>query len=552
MYRAERHIAEIRAEYLEHTVAAWRGHERSILIEMVRGLDEAAFALTLAPNRAELIREDTARRYMILGSATAIRPFLAAVRDDPGGVPWVPTSHNLSSIADRHLRNCGELAALQRLAALERYGLAEAQFLSDDHLMLEVESDGDDFAEVRSGAWLSAQVRQQLVAAEARMAAMKSEITANIDRYTDVHDGWFIQYDPDWEMIEYHRDYARMFAAGTAEADALPGDAMLGGRSFAEWNETSITALGRVLHHIACTTRLKASKPNLELRNLLTVFARKDDILATWQEVSEKCEEAERIVEALTLDIAGATSAERDCDVPLPYYIDFGRHFVLLPTFGGLMNPLAGMVWHLRRLYRSDWDRSVDGREQVFRHDLRRLFPGPRFFVPVHGIRLKRADGSHLTDVDAIVLDSQTGALNLVQLKWPDIYGRSLAERNSRRINLLKANEWVGRVHDWIADRSAADIARVLGLGEAGSQRPGILVIARHAARFSGEVGYDQRAHWISWPRLVRLRTRFPEREMSSLLADEGQQPKHSSARVRKGATTSHRLPGLKVEVRVS
>lgn len=552
MYRAERHIAKIRAEYLEHTVAAWSGYERVFLIELVRGLDEAAFALTLAPNRAELIQEDTARHYMVLGSATAIRPFLAAIRNDPGGVPWVPTSHKLSSIADRHLRNCGELAAVQRLAALERYGLAEAQFCSDDHLILEVESDDDDFAEVRSGAWLSEQVRQQLAASEARMAAMKNEVTANIDRYTDVHDGWFIRYDPDREMIEYHRDCATMFAAGTAEADALPGDAMLGGRTFAEWNETSITALGRVLHHIACATRLKATKPSLELRNLLTVFARKDDILATWQEVGEKREEAERVVEALTLDIAGAAAAERDSEVPLPYYIDFGRHFVLLPTFGGLMNPHAGLVWHLRRSYRSDWDRSVDGREQVFRHELRRLFPGPRFFVPVHGIRLKRADGSHLTDVDAVVLDSQTGALNVVQLKWPDIYGRSLSERNSRRINLLKANEWVGRVHDWIADRSAADVARVLGLGEAGSQRPDILVIARHTARFSGEVGYDQRAHWISWPRLAQLRARFPERDMSCLLADEGQQTKNSPARVRKGFTATHRLPGLKVDVRVS
>lgn len=552
MFRAERHIAKIRAEYLERTVAAWSGYERLFLIELVRGLDEVAFAFTMAPNRAELIREDIARHYMAFGSASAIRPFLEAVRDDPGGVPWGPTSNSLSSVADQYLRNCGELLGLQRLAALERYGLAEARYLSDEHLVLEVESDDDDFAEVRSGAWLGEQARQQLAESEARMAAMKSEVAAKIDFYTDVHDGWFIRYDPNWEMIEYHRDCATTFAAGTAEADALPGDAMLGGRFFAEWNETSITALGRVLHHIACSTRLKATKPSLELRNLLTVFARKDDILAMWQEVGEKREEAERIFDALTLDMVGAAAAERDFDVPLPYYIDFGRHFVLLPTFGGLMNPHAGLVWHLRRSYRSDWDRSVDRREQVFRHDLRQLFPGPRFFVPVHGIRLKRADGSHLTDVDAVVLDSQTGALNLVQLKWPDIYGRSLAQRNSRRINLLKANEWVGRVYDWIADRSAADVARVLGLGEAGGQRPDILVIARHTARFSGEVGYDQRARWISWPRLAQLRARFPERDMRSLLAGEGQRTKNSPARARKGVTSSHRLPGLKVDVSVT
>lgn len=552
MLIAERHIAEIRAEYLARTVETWRGYEHVSLIEIVRGLDAAAFALTMAPNRTQLIREDVARHYIILGAASAIRPFLEAVRDDPGGVPWGPTSHRISLIVDQHLRNCGELAAVQRLAALERYGLAEAKFLAADHLVLEVESDDDDFAEVRSGSWLSEQARRKLAAAEARMAAMKDRVAAKIDQYTDVHDGWFIQYDPDWEMVEYHRDYAKLYAAGTAEADALPGNAILGGRSFAEWNETSLTALGRVFHHIACATRLKATKQDLELRNLLTVFARKDDIVATWQEVGETREWAERIAEGLTLDVAGAAAAERDCEVPLPYYIDFGRDFVLLPMFGGLMNPHAGLGWHLRRMYRSDWDRSVDGREQVFRHDLQALFPGPRYIIPGHGIRLKRDDGSDLTDVDAVLLENHTGALVLVQLKWPDIYGRSLAERNSRRINLLKANEWVGRVHDWIAGRSAAEVGKALGLSVAGCRRPEILVIARHTVRFSGEVGYDQRAHWISWPQLVQLRTQCPERDVCSLLGDQNQQTKNHRVKSRKGGAVHHHFPGLTVEVRSS
>ena len=552
MLKAERRIAELRAAYLARTAGAWRGHERVFLIELVRALDEAAFAFTMAPNRDQLVRDDDARHAILWGAASALRPFLEAVQNDSSGVPWAPTSPELSSLADRHLLDCGLLTNLQRLAALERYGLANASFLGDDHLILEVTSDGGERAEKKSGAWLVEWERQRLAAAEARLAAMKSQVAKRIDGYADVHDGWFIRYDPDRDMIEYHRDYATVLSAGIAEASALPSAALLGGRSFADWNSASLTALGRLLHHVACVTRLKATNPDLKLRNLLTVFARKEDIIAVWREAGEVPAWARRVVAALTLDADGAIVAECEFETPLPYYIDFGRHFVLLPMFGGLLNPHAGLLWHLRRKYRSDWDRAVDGREEVFRRDLQELFPAPRYVIPDHGMRLKRADGSHLTDVDATVLNGRTASLTLVQLKWPDVYGRSLAQRNSRRVNLLKANEWVSRVHEWIAGRSSGEIARALNLGDAGECPPEILIVTRHIARFVGEAEFDQRAHWISWPRLVQLRTRLPGCDVSELLAEDEEHEIEEVSESSGDSTTRYQLPGLTVEVRVS
>lgn len=552
MFRAEQLVAEIRSKYLTRVFTRWRGYERQFVIELVRGLDEAAFAFTMAPNRAQLLDEDIARHHMCLGAASALRPFLEVLRDDPGGVPWGSTSLKLGAVADQHLINCGQFAVVQRLAALERYGLAQATFRTEDHLVLEVTSGEEDAAERAAGAWLGSRAREKFFAAEARMVAMKSQVAARIDRYADVSNGWFLKYDPDWDMIQYHRDYATVSAAGIAEGDALPTAALLGGRTFADWNEASITALGRLLHHVACATRLKAMKRGLQLRNLLTLFARKDDIAAVWGETGETSEWAERIMGGLMLDTETAVAAERDHEMPLPYYIDFGRHFVLLPVFGGLMNPYAGLVSHLRRTYRQDWDRSVDGRERVFRDELRQMFPPPRYVVPVRGIRLRRDDGSELTDVDAVILDTQTGRLMLVQLKWPDIYGRSLAERNSRRINLLKANEWVGRVSEWVGDRSSGEVATALNVGMAGDQPPAILVIARHVARFSGETAYDARAQWISWPTLAQIRTQSPESDVLELLAAKParvERDRHSAARA---VPVVYHLPGLVVEIRPS
>lgn len=549
MLRAEQAIADIRTAYLARTAAAWQGLEREFVIELVRGLDEAAFAFAMAPNRAELIQHDLNRHYIRAGAASALRPFLKVLRDDPGGVPWHPTSRERSALADQHLMNCGRLAMLHRLAGLQRYGLADVTFKSSDHVLIEVAFNAGEETESEVGAKLARGARRKFAARDRELTARKPQVAATLDAYTSLVDGWSIAYDNDDALVAYHRELARIYATGNAEAEALPGQALLGGRSFERWNEASLFAYGGVLHHIAFATRLMATRPGLELRNLLTVFARKDDIASVWQERGESAAWAGHLVRGLTLDADGAAQAERDHEIPLPYYVDFGRDFLLLPMFGGLQNPCAGLVWHVRREHRTDWDKAVDGREAIFRDEIRELLGTSRYLVPPSGFKLRRTGGSHLTDVDAIVLDRHTGDLVLIQLKWPDIYGLSLAERNSRRINLLKANDWVEKVSGWLADRTAADVSAHFGLGPAGKQAPVLLVLARYAANFAGESGYDPRARWLSWPRLVEACGASRRAGIVRAIGREQAPPSGKHVLMIEGL---HRLPGLRVEIKCS
>ena len=78
----------------QNTLQAWRGHERELLIELVRTLDFTAFAFTLAPNSQVLVTEDAERHYMLLGAATAMQPLLSILHDDPGCVPWEPAAYS--------------------------------------------------------------------------------------------------------------------------------------------------------------------------------------------------------------------------------------------------------------------------------------------------------------------------------------------------------------------------------------------------------------------------------------------------------------------------
>lgn len=483
----------------------FRGAERLAIIEIVRSLDEAAFAFHVAPNAAELLVQDTFRHELLLGAASALRPLLERIRGTGGGVPWGPSTAGGRQLAEEHLAACGRLAIVERTLALQRYGLATAKFLSDDHLLVEVENSEDDEQERAAGAWLGARQRLQWAAGFQRLAQMKPKIAEDIDSLVGVQDGWFIRYDNSHDLVQYHRNIAELSASGIAEAHAITASRLFGGRSFESWNRASVDAYGRCLGHIAFATRLKATHPQLDLRNLLTVYVRRDDLHDVWLEAGETAEGAGAVIDAMTLDANRALFAEREYELPVPYYVDFGRDFVLLPMFGGLMNAYSGIVEHLRRCHRQDWDRAVGDREGVFRNELGLLLRPEAYEVPMRGYAIKRPNGTVISDIDAVVVERQSGTVALVQLKWPDIYGRSLRERDSRRKNLLSANEWVARVHDWVGGRSSRDIASALGLGGGGDAEPLIVVMSRHIARFSGENGYDPRAQWISWPEFVGL-----------------------------------------------
>jgi hypothetical protein len=172
-----------------------------------------------------------------------------------------------------------------------------------------------------------------------------------------------------------------------------------------------------------------------------------------------------------------------------------------------------------------------------------------RYIVPDRGCNLRKSDGSNLTDVDAAVIDRKMGDLCLVQLKWPDIYGRSLAERESRRSNLAKANDWVARVHSWISGRTSAEVCKALQLPCGGDRPVSLLVLSRHVADFVGATEFDHRAIWTSWPRLAKT---VSERGDASFLKTLPLRTASLRQRRPNAVVNEYRFPGLIVEVIVN
>ena len=547
MITAEQRLIAQRDRYVAAVGESWRGYERELLIQLVRGLDVAAYNHRVARNGRSRDPEASMR---VRGAATALRPLLEAVRGMPGGIPWSPSRLEYVPAFDNHLLACGRFTAAIRLAAMERYGMVRARRVGDDRIEMEAVSDADEREEVDAGHAASARARERFASQRPDLTEQSPEVRRRLDEYGWPAMGWFIGYDNDKFLVEHYKALASVRAAGVLEAEALPLEGMVGGRPFSEWRDASTAAYGAVLHHIDAAGRLRDRHSKLNMRDLMTIFARREDVVAVLAERGDSHVRAMQLMAGLNLDAEGAGWCQDRHEIPLPYYIDAGEDFVLLPVFGGLMNPHAGLLDHLRRTFRTDWDRIVDGREDVFRDHLRQLLPEPRYRVLERGMELKRKNKSRLTDIDAIVLDRQTGTVVLVQLKWYDAHGFSLAERDSRRDNLLtKGNEWVEKVHGWVDGRTSAQLARTYSWGQAAEIPPQLLVMARHASRFTGETRYDPRASWMSWHGLTEEMHK-PGRDDFVTAIDHGR--RRGKGRGGPTGTTLIELPGITVEVRTA
>jgi hypothetical protein len=325
-------------------------------------------------------------------------------------------------------------------------------------------------------------------------------------RYVDRDPTHLIRYDNDLEIVSFYLRKAQRIGLQFFEGEALPPDTVVGGRTFADWKHDCEQALGRILFHIDFSLLLCKKHPSTMLRDVLTIFARREDVASVWVEAGMSPGNVDATMRALNVSGDDLSDWERSYESPTPLYIDLGRDFVLLPCFGALGNPYFALFRHLRTVYRRDWDRGLDRREENFRDELGAVLREKGLAVLKSGFKIRRPDGSHLTDIDAVICDERNERIALVQLKWHDVFGRSLSERESRKRNLQAASEWVSRVHSWIGERASDEVAKALGITSSKlKQRPALIVMTRYAAHFSGDGYLDEHATWLAWPELLRV-----------------------------------------------
>lgn len=442
----------------------------------------------------------TRARYGLLGAVNALSPFLGRAAETAGPIPWGPSQASEIAVANGYLEACGKLSHLGRLAALERFGLAEVSISTAERISIRTRNGSVELALRVAERELGKDTGAEIPGGE-KPERRSRRIARLLTQYVDSAGGWFIRYDNDMKLVKEYRRDAQFYGSKYMEREAFPDDVTLGDRTFGQWCDTCDQALGRILCHVDFAAALVRKRPNIELHNVLTIYARKEDVDAVWQEAGMPASMVQATMGALTLGSQQLEEWRKAYEVPTHYYVGLGKDFVLMPCFGALSNPYYSLFRHLRNECRPDWDRSVDRREEVFRAELAAYLPASRFLVQERGYKLRRSDGLVATDIDAVAVDRTSGRVALFQLKWHDIYGRSLSERESRKRNMAMATTWVDTVARSLEGLSSGEVCRRLGIDcAAGSLPPVLIVLARYMARFSGDGEPDPRASWLAWP----------------------------------------------------
>lgn len=486
-------------------------YEREALIEFVRSCDLHTYFLYCFDSTQlgqELLRECSLIK---MGLSPILKGFLPVLEKYEDGLPWYPSNKQNAAWADRTLMNLGTLVYLKRLAYSERFGLVDCDIKSNEHITIQVIGENSEELDLNDHAWL---INQKIEKNKEFFELLNGEMLGwareKIDKYVDVDGDWFIRYESDFDLLKLYEKSARLNFIKSPESESLPDEVFIGPRTFGEWKKLALIATARAKLHLSFATRLHSSKGSaLDLRNLLTIYVRHEDLKAVWQEQTGLMQDADidAITDVFMLTSERAEEYYRDHDNALPFHIRFGKYFALLPLYGALDNPCTFLVTELKRKYQKDWDRGVISRESKFRQDLYDLLPPPGYISGKENYVIKDEKGRPLTDIDAAIFDYESNTIYLFQLKWFDVFGLSLKQRKSKLNNLLHANKWVNDVWLWASKHDLKKVVRLLFQNSYEDIHPisfKLIVLNRYNTRFSGDDYYDKRASWLSWPAFVR------------------------------------------------
>lgn len=433
---------------------------------------------------------------------------------DSWGTPLVPTFPMLRDWALVMLQCAGRIRLVEyglemervRLATVSRHSASENAYLfeyAEDAIGVEriEREDANYFRNIleriykKEGTWV-------------KLSARKNEVTKMMADLVGTWNTHFICYGADPLIDGYYHDLSSAIAPSMHGWDAFPHETRFGGITFLTYINCVRILVGFAIKHVDFCTLLYKKDPSIDLINILSVPSEWDDTcLYMSAALGISIEETRQV---LQITVADRENIQHHTAIPAgpyaPHYRIASGSVVRLIT-GCLDAPFLFMLRELRRKYPSDWDRSVDSREAVFRSELALLltkYEGVTVFSDNINIRCPQGK----TDIDALVMDVKTGVIGIFQLKWQDHFGALMRERESRKTNLLKnGNAWVEKISSWLDEGSLPQLLMSLGVPKVAAnniRETHIFVIGRNFSHFSGTFQPDLRAAWGSWAQVIR------------------------------------------------
>ena len=447
---------------------------------------------------------------------------------DFGGFKLFPSEKATQSPADDLLLHCGILQRAEILHGWLSEGLVSARLDTPKRalpsgtkkIVVLKSAHPSLFHEVVSRThreWFSDLTRQFDGGWERDLERRHKEILPDLVRHVDVLGDWGIQYSSTPEIDNHFLEWGQVYLRRMWSQDLLGPNDRIGGAEFRDYLGVLAALAGRAQKHLCFALILKRRHPNLDIRNLLTTFASRSELVSGLAEhLDADTLLIQKLLSSLTLDSSNRDIHTSSTDTAWAPVVRATHDNYILPLYGLEINPFLFLLTDLQAKFPKDWSSAANNRERRWFTDLRSLFPPERWQVKEN---LKLRDGSKtVTDIDFMAYDSRFNELAVFQLKWQHPVGVDNRRRRSAARNLVsEADSWVAAVMDWIDQHGIDELVGRAGFSASPGLRVNLFVIARYNAFFSGYSSKDGKAVWADWNHLMKARCEKPEASVGEL-----------------------------------
>ncbi|MFM9279242.1 hypothetical protein [Paenibacillus jiagnxiensis] len=317
----------------------------------------------------------------------------------------------------------------------------------------------------------------------------------------------FIGYDADPEVDLFFIRNAQLDFAQATEWDGFALSSKFGGIEYHFFLDALIAIESICLKHSQFVEIATKKDPSLKKVNILPLVVDYDVFLDSLTYILGVSKEtSEDIFDKFIYDDKKKEYYSY-IGTPVPLFVRISSTQLLRSFTGCIYRPIDFMLSELKRQYSKDWDRNTIEREQLFRSKLYKYFDNNRFIKFDRSIDIFD-NGRIITDIDACILDKETGDIAFIQLKWQDSIYESTRSFISKRKNYIeKSKKWVNDIEQWINTASEKRIADFLQLSPQfiNKDKIKLFVIGRHNGNYSGNEKPNSNTAWCQWYNLLEL-----------------------------------------------
>jgi hypothetical protein len=407
-----------------------------------------------------------------------------------------------------NLKAYGHYRLVERFSEMAYYNLAKISCENQDNYIIEIDSGlaATDKYEMSVIETHFNQKKNTYYSDSERKAYWDKKIKSKFKKKIFIGRLSYIGYDTTPKIDDHYSAKGEAHLHTSQLYDDFDENFEFGGIPYKQHIAVVKSLMGVALKHVDACVMLSENK-NLNIIDLLPTCDIQETFIDQYADYLKiSLDNVREIFSLLTVtpdNISQYLKADKSFSPP---FIKISNEFTLRSIRGYLHHPIMFLQKSLSIKYPADYSRGLNMREDVFRNDLYSLFEDVRIIKINRSVKIKIKSAGIDTDIDAILFDTKTKRLALIQLKWQDKYSTDLKERNSKSENLCKkANEWVDKIIRWKEMTSQKEILNSLGIfGYNTFDECNIFVFGRYNTHFLDKQ-IDERATWGSWYHILAL-----------------------------------------------